>query len=110
MLPLLKESNLLQKLPVTLCAVTLFVVSSSAWSASFTIADGVFVTSQQTLSSNETGTINSGGDLTTSATAISASGAKNITVLNSGAISTSGGGAVGIFSTINSETIKAIES
>ena len=76
MLSLLKESNLLQKLPVTLCAVTLFIVSSSAWSADFTIVDGQFVTSQQTLLTGETGTINSGGDLTTSVTAISASGEK----------------------------------
>ena len=36
MLSLLKESNLLQKLSVTLCAVTLFVISSSAWSADTT--------------------------------------------------------------------------
>ena len=66
-------------------AVALFTVSSSAWSADFTIEDGVFVTSQQTLSSGETGTINSGGGITTSATAIAVSNASNITVLNNGA-------------------------
>ncbi len=84
MLSLLKESNLLQKLPVTLCAVTLFIVSSSALSADFTIVDGQFVTSQQTLlDPGDTGTINSGGDLTTSVIAI-ANRASNITVINNG--------------------------
>ena len=100
MLSLLKESNLLQKLPVTLCAVTLFVVSSSAWSASFAIVDGQFVTSQQTLLTGETGTINSGGDLTTSSIAI-ISGASNITVLNNGAIKTTN---LAIYSYSNSGT------
>ena len=88
--------NLLPRLTVILLTIILFAISSYAWSTSFTIADGVFVTSQQTLSSNETGTINSGGDLTTSVTAIYANNANNITVLNSGAITTSGGGSAGI--------------
>ena len=67
---LLRKQNVIWKLSVTVYAVALFAISSSAWSTSFTIVDGQFVTSQQTLSSNETGTINSGGDLTTSVTAI----------------------------------------
>jgi hypothetical protein len=104
MLSLLKESNLLQKFPVTLCAVTLFVVSSSALSADFTIVDGQFVTSQQTLlDPGDTGTINSGGDLTTIITAIT-TGASNHTVLNNGAITTSDPAAYGIDSRGNSGT------
>ena len=95
--------NFLQRLTVILLTIILFAIAPNARSASFTIADGVFVTSQQTLSSNETGTINSGGDLTTSVTAIYANSASNITVLNSGAITTSGT-SYGIYSLSNSGT------
>ena len=52
---LLSKQNIIRKLSATVYAVALFTVSSSAWSADFTIEDGVFVTSQQTLSSGETG-------------------------------------------------------
>jgi len=96
--------NFLQRLTVILLTIILFAIAPNASSTSFTIADGVFVTSQQTLSSNETGTINSGGDLTTSVTAIYANSASNITVLNSGAITTSGTSSYGIHSLSNSGT------
>jgi len=98
------RSNFLQHLTVTLLTIILFVIAPNARSTSFTIADGVFVTSQQTLSSSETGTINSGGDLTTSVTAIYANSASNITVLNSGAITTSETSSYGIYSLSNSGT------
>ena len=65
MLSLLKESNLLQKLSVTLCAVTLFVISSSAWSADTTINSGETYSGQLQLNSGETVTINAGGALVT---------------------------------------------
>ncbi|MBT5383575.1 MAG: hypothetical protein HOL12_01210 [Kordiimonadaceae bacterium] len=70
------SSNFLQRLTVILLTIILFAIAPNARSTSFTIVNGQFVTSQQILSSNETGTINSGGDLTTSVTAISASGEK----------------------------------
>ena len=101
---LLRKQNVIWKLSVAVYAAALFAISSSAWSTSFTIVDGQFITSQQTLYSNETGTINSGGDLTTSVNAIYANSASNITVLNSGAITTSGTSGYGIYSSLNSGT------
>jgi len=97
--------NFLQRLTVILLTIILFAIAPNARSTSFTIADGVFVTSQQTLSSNETGTINSGGDLSTGlATAIYADDSSTITVLNNGAITTSGNNSIGIYSRDNSGT------
>ena len=88
---LLRKQNVIWKLSVAVYAAALFAISSSAWSTSFTIADGETETSAQTLATGETGTINSGGKLTTSAHAITASSVSNITVLNNGAITTTGG-------------------
>jgi len=48
---LLRKQNVIWKLSATVYTVALFASSS----ASFTIEDGVFVTSQLTLSSGETG-------------------------------------------------------
>jgi hypothetical protein len=67
--------------------------------ADFTIVDGQTVTTQQTLNNSEIGTIEAGGTLSTTITAVVASG-DNVTVDNSGNISTTvNNNAIGIDST-----------
>ena len=50
---LLSKQNIIRKLSATVYAVALFTVSSSAWSADFTITGDS--TTAQTLSTGETG-------------------------------------------------------
>ena len=52
------------KLPIVGSILALFAISSTAWSTEFTIADGETETSQKTLATGETGTVDSGGALT----------------------------------------------
>ncbi|MBU2538187.1 MAG: autotransporter domain-containing protein [Proteobacteria bacterium] len=93
-----------------LALVAMTIVASAALSASmaqgasFEIADGETVTAPQTLNDNETGTINTGGQLNTATTAVAASGINN-TVDNGGIISTTDNNAHGIDSTGDNATI-----
>ena len=88
-----------------LSAVILLALSSTSFGASFTIQDGETVTTQQTLNDNETGTIETGGELSTSGvTAIDAPG-DNANIESNGSITTSGDNAYGIYSRGNNATI-----
>ncbi len=58
--------------------------ASVSYAADFTITSGTVDTTPRTLNDNETGTIDSGGQLNTATTAITASGVNN-TVSNNGA-------------------------
>lgn len=81
------------------------LLSPHVQAASFDIADGVTVTTTQTLGNNETGVIQAGGTLGVAGTSIEASGA-SATIMNSGSISTTGGSFVrGINATGASATI-----
>jgi hypothetical protein len=83
------------------------VYAPSSLATSFVISDGETVTIPQYLSDNETGVIQAGGSLETSAdldTAITMSGA-NISVDNSGSVSTTGNIAHGIYSFGDKATI-----
>jgi len=75
------------------------------YGTSFTIVDGQTVTTPQTLSNDETGTIESGGQLNTIwIDALTAQG-DDITVINNGTISADGAWAYGIISTGAAATI-----
>ena len=88
-----------------LSAVILLALSPTSFGASFTIKNDETVTTQQTLSDNETGTIETGGELSTSGIiAIDAPG-DNVIINNSGSIITSGDYALGIRSRGNNATI-----
>ncbi|SFJ77188.1 autotransporter outer membrane beta-barrel domain-containing protein [Methylophaga sulfidovorans] len=88
-----------------LSAVILLALSPTSFGASFTIKDGETVTTQQTLNDNETGTIETGGELSTSGViAIDAPG-DNVNIETNGSITTSGDNAYGIYSRGNNATI-----
>lgn len=88
----------------TLTLAIALALSSPAYAASFTIENGEVVTTQQTLNDNETGTIETGGELNTAATAIHAPGS-TVTINNSGSVSTSGFSGGGILSQGSDATI-----
>ncbi len=88
--------NLLAK--IALCLAISLSFSASVQAVPFTIANGVIETSPQTLADDETGAIETTGQLNTAgATAITALGINNV-VNNGGTISTTGDSAIGIFS------------
>ncbi|MBS1169234.1 MAG: hypothetical protein H6R01_152 [Burkholderiaceae bacterium] len=87
-----------------LVALIAVLFSPTAYADSFTIENGEIVTIRQTLNDNETGSVETGGALNTSKTAIRALGLNN-TVTNNGSISTSGDVAAGIASTMRNATL-----
>jgi uncharacterized protein YhjY with autotransporter beta-barrel domain len=83
-----------------LVSVCFYLYHDSANADSFTIVDGQVITTTQTLNDNETGEIESGGQLNTTGNnnhGIDAPG-DNVNINNAGSISTTGDDADGIFS------------
>jgi hypothetical protein len=95
--------NLQNKTALALAISLSFIAPTQA--ADFTIKSGQIETTPQTLANdNEVGVIEAGGELNTSATAITASAINN-SVTNKGSISTVGNSARGISSTATNATI-----
>jgi hypothetical protein len=95
--------NLHTKTVLALAISLSFIAPTQA--ADFTIENGQVVTTPQTLDNdNDVGTIESGGELNTSATAITANAINN-RVTNKGSISTLNAVAIGIYSTAADATI-----
>nr|WP_320165625.1 autotransporter domain-containing protein [uncultured Methylophaga sp.] len=86
-----------------LSAVILLALSSTSFGASFTIQDGEAVTTQQTLNDNETGTIETGGELSTSGIIPILVPGDNVIIENNGSITTSGDYEEAIYSYSSSE-------
>jgi hypothetical protein len=97
------KTNLHTKTALAL-AISLSLMAPTQ-AADFTIKSGQIVTTPQTLATdNDVGVIEAGGELDTSATAITAS-AKNNSVTNKGSLSTKGNNAIGIYSIGTDATI-----
>ncbi|MCX4190825.1 autotransporter outer membrane beta-barrel domain-containing protein [Methylophaga sp. OBS3] len=90
--------------PPTLLSIAISIaLSAPAYAASFTIENGETVTSGQTLNDNETGTIEAGGELSTSGIIPILVPGDNVIIENNGSIKTSGDYEEAIYSYSSSE-------
>ena len=89
--------------PTLLSLAISLALSSQAYAVSFTIQDGETVTTQQTLNDNETGTIEAGGELSTSGIVPILVPGDNVIIENNGSITTSGDYEEAIYSYSSSE-------
>ena len=88
-------SNFYQKLTQgVLIAGCIIAAAPPAWATSFTISSGETVTAVQALVDGETGLIESGGFLNTTAASITGGG--NAVITNNGTITTTGGDSTGL--------------